>query len=127
MKTFFFSSLTAVTILFTACSDNSSKTGEKAINNKDSVSTSADVNTTESQSSAMTQDIVTGYLNLKNALTEDNGKEAAEAANEETQGRPAERDGGQVGRDQEAPLQRAGGDGNFATSFSYPGLDFWAG
>lgn len=81
MKTFFFSSLTAVTILFTACSDNSSKTGEKAINNKDSVLTSADVNTTESQSSAMTQDIVTGYLNLKNALTEDNGKEAAEAAN----------------------------------------------
>lgn len=81
MKTFFSASFIAFAILFTACSDNSSKTDGKVTNSKDTVTTSAEVNTPESKSSVTTHDIVTGYLNLKNALTNDNGKEAADAAN----------------------------------------------
>lgn len=81
MKTFFSALFMAVSILITACSDNSTKTDEKVTNNKDTVSTSAAVNNPEPQTSVTTHDIVTGYLNLKNALANDNGKEAAEAAN----------------------------------------------
>lgn len=81
MKSFFSASFMAVSFLFTACSDNSSKADEKVTNNKDTVPISAAGKTPEPKSSVATHDIVTGYLNLKNALANDNGKEAAYAAN----------------------------------------------
>jgi hypothetical protein len=78
MKTILFTASVAVTILFTACADNSSKTNT-VTNNKDSITPPVAVNT-ESTNSITTKDLVSAYLNLKNALANDNGKEAADAA-----------------------------------------------
>jgi uncharacterized protein (DUF885 family) len=80
MKTILFTGFLAITMLFSACADNSGKTNESAANNKDSLTPSVSVNK-GSTSSLTTKEIVSAYLNLKNALTNDNGKEAADAAN----------------------------------------------
>jgi hypothetical protein len=80
MKTILFTAFLAITILFSACADNSGKTNNTVANNKDSVTPSVAVNTV-SKSSITTKEIVADYLDLKNALTNDNGKEAADAAN----------------------------------------------
>lgn len=80
MKTILFTSILALTIFLTACADNSSKPNESVANNKDSLTPSVAVNN-ESTSSLTTKEIISAYLDLKNALTNDNGKEAADAAN----------------------------------------------
>ena len=80
MKTILFTAFLAITMLFSACADNNSKTNETVVNNKDSVTSSVAVNSAPT-SSLTTKEIVSAYLNLKNALANDNGKEAADAAN----------------------------------------------
>ena len=80
MKTIFFTAFLAITMLFNACADNSGKTNGPVTNKKDSLTPSVAVNNGYT-SSLTTKGIVSAYLNLKNALTNDNGKEAANAAN----------------------------------------------
>ena len=80
MKTIFFTAFLAITMLFNACADNSGKTNGPVTNKKDSLTPSVAVNNGYT-SSLTTKEIVSVYLNLKNALTNDNGKEAANAAN----------------------------------------------
>src|SRR6478672_1911415 len=81
MKTILFTAIMAITIFFTACGDNNSNTNDAVTNNKDSVTSSVEVNS-ESTSSITTKEIVSDYLDLKNALANDNGKDAADAAHD---------------------------------------------
>lgn len=82
MKTSLFTALIAVAIFAAACGDNSNKSNKTGSNTKDTSNMPAPVNNPVSKSSVTTQGIITGYINLKNALANDNGKEAADAAND---------------------------------------------
>ncbi|HJW15957.1 MAG TPA: DUF3347 domain-containing protein [Flavisolibacter sp.] len=79
MKTIFSASFMAVSILFTACGDNSSKTKDTVTSKKDADTTSVAVNSAPS-GSITTKAIIADYIKLKNALANDNGKEAADAS-----------------------------------------------
>lgn len=68
-------------MLYTACGNNSGNSKESSTVNNDNASQVA-TNNTESKNTGTIDDIVSAYLNLKNALTTDNGKEAATAAGE---------------------------------------------
>jgi uncharacterized protein (DUF885 family) len=69
-------------VIFTSCSNNNNSK-ESNTNKNDTVSQTPDTNNTaQAKKSGTSNDVVTGYLNLKNALTKDNGQEAASAAKE---------------------------------------------
>ncbi|RYY68280.1 MAG: DUF3347 domain-containing protein [Chitinophagaceae bacterium] len=76
MKTFVFSIATMATVL-SACSDNNNSSKEQTKAN-DTASSQAQTRNPNTQQSPSVDDAVTAYLHLKNALTNDNGKEAAE-------------------------------------------------
>lgn len=67
-----------IATVLSACSNNNNNTKEesKAI---EPATTSAPSGVTESKQPASVDEVVTAYLHLKNALTNDNGKEAAQA------------------------------------------------
>lgn len=76
MKTFILS-LTLVSILFVACNND---TSNKEVSDSTASVGTADQVTTENKMPA--DDILAGYLKIKNALTNDNDKEAASNATE---------------------------------------------
>ena len=76
MKTIVFSIAMIATVL-SACSDNNSSSKEQTKAN-DTASSQAQTSNPTTQQSASVDDAVTAYLHLKNALTNDNGREAAE-------------------------------------------------
>jgi hypothetical protein len=82
MKTLLLISFLTATVVFMACNNNTSKPNENSAENKDTSSAQVSANNTQVQKPGTTDDIVSGYLNLKNALAGDNGKEAASAANQ---------------------------------------------
>lgn len=79
MKTYFTASAIAISLLFTACGENSEKS-KTVITNKNTVANPSESDNATPQNSVATQDIITGYLTLKNALANDKGKEAADAS-----------------------------------------------
>jgi hypothetical protein len=66
-----------VAISFVACNSNNTKSGENDKANADTVQTNAPANTVETKGTASIKEIVAGYLQLKNALANDNGNDAA--------------------------------------------------
>ena len=70
-------SLAAITTL-TACGNNSNT--EQSTEKKNDSTSQTTPNNTETKKGGSVNDVVTGYLDLKNALTNDNGNEAATAA-----------------------------------------------
>ena len=70
-------SLAAATIL-TACGNNSNT--EQSTEKKNDSTSQTTTSNTDAKKSASVNDVVTGYLGLKNALTNDNGNDAAAAA-----------------------------------------------
>ena len=82
MKTILLSGIMSVTIGFSACS-NSENSRESTTGNKDTASTAVNTNHSIDQAKSGTiSDVVSGYLRVKNALTNDDGNEAASAAKE---------------------------------------------
>ena len=80
MKTIVLSGIMVVTIGFISCSNNENST-ESTSANKETTSQAASTNNTIEQAKSGTiNDVVSGYLSLKNALTNDNANEAASAA-----------------------------------------------
>ena len=72
----------AVTMIFTSCGNNSGSSNESITKTNDSSSQSTNSNISETKSSTAISDVVSHYLHLKNALTNDNGNDAASAAKE---------------------------------------------
>lgn len=70
--------ITLSILLFAACNSGSKKT-DNSVNGTDSTQTTVAVNT--ATATASTKDVISAYLQLKNALTKDNDKDAAEAGN----------------------------------------------
>jgi uncharacterized protein (DUF885 family) len=79
MKYFLSTILVVASILTISC--NNDNPSEKAANNADTASTISAKNSNAEKTSAF-DDVITNYLNLKNALTEDKGADAATAARE---------------------------------------------
>ena len=80
MKTIFLSGIMSVAIGFMACGNNENSedtTTASKVTSSQSVSTNSSIEETKS---GTISDLVSGYLNLKNALTNDNANEAASAA-----------------------------------------------
>ena len=75
------SAIVIAAILFAACNNNNSSVKENKNTEGDSTSQSKmrTDNATEQKTKGSIDDILSGYLQLKNALTNDNGNEAAEA------------------------------------------------
>lgn len=73
-------SLALTIILFAAC-NSGSKTTDNSVGGTDSTQTGVADNTARNTGSASTKEVISAYLQLKNALTKDNDKEAAEASN----------------------------------------------
>jgi len=84
MKVLFSIVLLAASILYSACGNNNDNSKETSVNNDTASQAGDTANSNEVKSTGTINDVVTGYLNLKNALTNDNGKGAASAANEMT-------------------------------------------
>jgi len=72
----------AALITMTACGNNS-KT-EQSTEKKTDSTTQSTANNPEAKKGGSVDNVVTGYLDLKNALTKDNGNDAATAANKIT-------------------------------------------
>src|SRR5580765_4125754 len=81
MKAIRLLALTATAIIYIACGNGDSSTPKTETAKTDSVTRPA-ANNNEPKVSGSINSIVSGYLNLKNALANDNGTEAAEAAHE---------------------------------------------
>ncbi|MEO6731935.1 MAG: DUF3347 domain-containing protein [Ferruginibacter sp.] len=77
MKIIVFSIALIATVL-SACSNNNS-TAKEETKTSDTATTSAPASNITNQQAPSVDEAVTAYLHLKNALTSDNGKEAAEA------------------------------------------------
>ncbi len=73
----FFLSLTLVSILFAACNNDATKNEVS-----DSTTTAASTDKPSTETKMPADDILAGYLKIKNALTNDNDKEAASTATE---------------------------------------------
>ena len=71
----------AVSAFYTACSNNSNSK-ESSAKNTDTSSQGANTNNKAPTSDGTITDVVRGYLKLKDALTNDNGTDAASAAKE---------------------------------------------
>jgi len=76
MKTILSITLFAASLLFASCGNNSS-TKESEVKTNDTANKAVTTNTNEVKETASTDDVITHYLGLKNALTSDNGNEAA--------------------------------------------------
>jgi hypothetical protein len=82
MKTFLSTLFLAASVIFTACGNNNNSK-ESSSNNTDTTSKNSKANNSNEQKSpGAINDVVTGYLKLKNALANDNGNDAASAAKE---------------------------------------------
>ena len=82
MKTFLSIAFLFVSIGFVACSNNNSSQ-ESSATNSETTPEAANTDNADAQKSAGTiNDVVSHYLSLKNALTNDNASEAASAAKE---------------------------------------------
>jgi hypothetical protein len=82
MKTFFSIALLSVSICFVACSNNNSSQERSATNSETTAEATKTDNTDAQKSTGTINDVVSHYLSLKNALTNDNGSEAASVAKE---------------------------------------------
>jgi ABC-type Fe3+-hydroxamate transport system substrate-binding protein len=71
-------SIAIIAAMFSACSDNNTTAKEETKTN-DTATVNPQASNPTSQQTASLDEAVTAYLHLKNALTSDNGKEAAEA------------------------------------------------
>jgi hypothetical protein len=76
MKNLFFSIAIAATA-FTACNNSNNKTSDASKTNADTEQTSVPTANAETAGTGSIKGIVSGYLQLKNALAEDNGNDAA--------------------------------------------------
>ena len=76
MKTIVFS-IAIIAATLSACGDNNT-TAKEETKTSDTATATAPANNTTGQQTASVDEAVTAYLHLKNALTSDNGKEAAE-------------------------------------------------
>jgi hypothetical protein len=81
MKTSLSILILAASVIFTACGNNNSKQGSSK-NSDTTTQTSNANNSNEQKSSGAINDVVSGYLKLKDALANDNGNDAASAAKE---------------------------------------------
>jgi hypothetical protein len=68
----------SATVIFSAC--NNSNTSEKTTETKTDTSSQTASNNTPTSNGSSVNDVVSAYLDLKNALTNDNGNDAASAA-----------------------------------------------
>jgi len=68
----------SIAVLLTACGNNSSS--EQTTEKKNDSTTQTTTNNTEEKNSGSTNEIIAAYLEIKNALTNDNGNDAATAA-----------------------------------------------
>ena len=68
--------------LLSACSNNNTQSKEDNTKATDTAQTNTQANNTEVKKPASANEVVAAYLKLKNALTNDNGKDAAAAGNE---------------------------------------------
>ncbi len=68
-----------VAATFTACSDNNNQSKESNVKSSDTAQSGMQANNSEEKKPASVNEVVTGYLQVKNALVTDNGKEAATA------------------------------------------------
>jgi len=68
--------------LFTACNDNNKTAKENSANTDTIAASTTSTNSNTQNNSGAIDNVVTGYLNLKDALANDNGNEAAVAAKE---------------------------------------------
>ena len=75
---FLFMKLLSLMLVFTACND-SSKTDNSSSGKTDS-SSSKTSHSKEDNKSGSADPVIAAYLNIKNALADDNGKDAAAAA-----------------------------------------------
>lgn len=85
MKTFLPMLFAVVSLIAASCSGNSNSVKETNTKNTDSATTQAPSTGNEQKNAGnngTVNGLVTGYLNLKNALAGDDGKQAATAANE---------------------------------------------
>jgi len=82
MKRFLILNVVFAAIAFTACNSNNNKTDESTDMKSDTAQSKMQTSGTETKSTASINEIVAGYLNVKNALASDNGKEAATAGKE---------------------------------------------
>jgi hypothetical protein len=82
MKTFLPILFLATSVFYTTCSNNSNSK-ESSTKNTDTTSQASNTgNRDEQKSSGAINDVVSGYLKLKDALANDNGNDAASAAKE---------------------------------------------
>jgi hypothetical protein len=70
----------SATIIFSACGNNN--TSEKATETKADTSSQTATNNTPTSKPSSVNDVISAYLNLKNALVNDSGNDAASAAKE---------------------------------------------
>ena len=77
MKTIVFS-IAMISVMLSACTDNNNAPKENQQSNKPAP-TNDSTSVAENNQSSSVDEVVAAYLDLKNALTADNGKEAAEA------------------------------------------------
>ncbi|MEJ7738300.1 MAG: DUF3347 domain-containing protein [Chitinophagaceae bacterium] len=78
MKTLFFG-IAVAAVAFTSCSDNNTQSKESAEKSSDTTQTNMQVNNTEEKKSKLSKEVIASYLQLKNALANDNAKGAATA------------------------------------------------
>ncbi len=71
-----------VAATFTACNDNNNQSKESNVKSSDTAQAGMQADNAEEKRPASVNEVVTGYLQLKNALVTDNGKEAATAGKE---------------------------------------------
>jgi hypothetical protein len=81
MKIILLISVLAASVFYTACSNNSSSK-ESNTKNTDTSSQAANTNSKVQTNEGTITDVIAGYLKLKDALTNDNGNDAASAAKE---------------------------------------------
>ncbi len=77
MKKILITALSIAAIAFVACNSGNTKTEAKDNMSNDSAASNTQTANTETKSTASMKEIVAGYLQLKNALANDNGTEAA--------------------------------------------------
>ena len=81
MKQLFFG-LAIVTATFSACNNTNNKSKESDAKKNDSTRSNTPVVKTELKNPGPVNDVISGYLKIKNALTNDNGKVAATGGKE---------------------------------------------
>jgi len=82
MKTFPPILFLAASVIFTACGNNNTSKKSGASNTDTTSQASNTSNSNEQNSSGVINDVISGYLKLKDALANDNGNDAASAAKE---------------------------------------------